>query len=72
MMGRLGIPIEVLPPAIRAEILGLEQDFAHLAYDARLRAVQANLSAEAWAYLDGVVAERLKSFASEAADEEGA
>jgi len=68
-MGRMGIPIEVLPPVVRAEILALERDFAHLAYGARLRAVRANLSAEVWAYLDGLVAECLRSLDPE--EEEG-
>ncbi len=72
MMGRLGIPIEVLPPVVRAEILALERDFAHLAYGARLQAVRANLSSEAWAYLDGLVAERLQSFGPEGPVERGA
>lgn len=60
-MGQLRIPSEVLPAVIRAEIVGLERDFVYLSEAARARAIRANLSDEAWAYIDGAVAERLQS-----------
>ena len=60
-MGQLSMPSEVLPAVIRAEIAGLERDFAHLPEADRGRAMRANLSDEAWAYIDGAVAERLQS-----------
>jgi len=70
-MGQLAIPVEVLPPAIRTEIAGLECDFAHLPCAARQRAMRANLSAEAWDYIDGLVAERLQSLSPDMPTETG-